>query len=118
LEDVLLRILRIEEMILIIGNADQLAANQMYKDAMERNFEVVGEAIFHIRKLRPELALTHRDKIIALRHIIVHDYYEVDPAQLWVVATEHLPLLKKEIQFFIDEENKRLFGTIYPDLDI
>ena len=84
LEDVLLRIGRIEEMIVAINSADQLAGKQLYRDAMERNFEVIGKAIYHITTLRPELSITQRDKIIALRHIIVHDYYEVDPNQLCV----------------------------------
>ncbi len=118
LEDVLYRINRIEDMIVTIGSPEALASNLMFRDAMERNFEIIGEAMFQIRKMSPDTIVTGRDKIIALRHIITHDYYDVDPKQLWATANKHLPLLKQEIIALIGEESQRLFGTDSPELDL
>lgn len=94
LEDILYRIKRIEEIIASVISIENLSSNPMFSDALERNFEVIGEALYQVRKERPRIPITGRDKIIALRHIIAHDCYDVDPKLLWSTAVKYLPLLK------------------------
>ncbi|MFM9958069.1 MAG: DUF86 domain-containing protein [Phycisphaerales bacterium] len=67
--------------------------------AVERAIEVVGEAARHIsrpfQEAHPEVPWR---KIIAMRHIIAHDYGELDHEAIWRVATTHIPELIAMIQ--------------------
>lgn len=38
-----------------------------------------------------------------MRHVLVHDYYHIDPEELWNVITEDLPTLKEQISKYIEE---------------
>lgn len=38
-----------------------------------------------------------------MRHILVHDYYQINKDILWSVITEDLPALKAQIQQYLDE---------------
>lgn len=42
-------------------------------------------------------------KIIGMRHTLVHQYFEVDPALVWQVVVYFLPQLKGEIQTGLTE---------------
>lgn len=118
LEDVRLRIERIGKLMQTVTSFEALQSDVLYQDALERNFEIIGEAMYQIRKIRPDIPITNKDQIIGMRHIIAHDYYKVNPRQLWETVVNHLPLLQEEIGRLIDEENQRLFGTSAPELDL
>ena len=68
------------------------------KFASVKQLEIIGEAANRINKEtkseHPEVEWT---KIIALRNILVHDYYIVDENIVWNIITEDLPKLKKQI---------------------
>lgn len=85
--------------------------------AFERAFELIGEALYHVRKERPDIEISDINKIIGLRHLLAHEYYEIEQDRLWIAATINLPVLKHEIELLIDEENLKLFGTTNPNLD-
>jgi uncharacterized protein with HEPN domain len=44
------------------------------------------------------LAVSNKNKIIALRHIIVHDYDIIEDGSIWIICKKHLPVLKDEIE--------------------
>jgi uncharacterized protein with HEPN domain len=73
--------------------ADYLA-DRMLRGAVERHVEIIGEAAGRVspafRAAHPELPWP---KIIAQRHVLVHEYGDIQPELLWKVATEHLPAL-------------------------
>jgi uncharacterized protein with HEPN domain len=117
LEDIKQFITEIESNVAQIQTFANYTASNLYKMAFERAFELIGEALYHIRKERPDIVITDMQKIIGLRHIIAHAYYEVEHERLWVVATKYLPVLKEEVEHWINEENIRLFGTTNPNLD-
>jgi uncharacterized protein with HEPN domain len=66
--------------------------NEMLRDAVERRVEVFGEAARRIsqasRDAHPEVPW---HKIMATRHILAHDYGEVDADIMWRIATQHIP---------------------------
>ncbi len=72
--------------------------------AVERKFGIIGEAMSRLSKLRPELVLTITDinKIIGLRHILVHDYDRIKDETLWEIIEKHLPVLLREIDGLIE----------------
>lgn len=67
----------------------------MLQAAVERQFEIIGEALGRLSKLDEEAAarISGRRRIIAFRNILIHGYADVDPGLVWDVATTHLPRL-------------------------
>lgn len=76
---------------------------QKTRFAAIKQLEIIGEAANHIgnyiKKSSPHISW---DQIIALRHILVHDYYQVDNAILWRIIAIHLPEFKMQINELIE----------------
>ena len=80
------------------GFADYVG-DAMLRAAVEREFEIIGEALGQLAKLDQELAAgisEHRD-IVAFRNILIHVYAEVDDRLVWDVVETKLPVLIREI---------------------
>ncbi|EQD86550.1 DUF86 domain-containing protein [Saccharopolyspora erythraea] len=67
----------------------------MLRSAVERQFEIIGEALNQLSKVDSELAAQVPDlaRIVAFRNILIHGYATVDDALVWQVLTERLPRL-------------------------
>ncbi len=78
----------------------------MLRAAVERQFEIIGEAISQLARLDRELAsrITNYRRIIAFRNILIHGYAEVDDGLVWDVVETNLPLLRQEVETLINEE--------------
>ena len=52
----------------------------MLRAAVERQFEIIGEAVFQLARLEGELAarITNYRRVIAFRNILIHGYSDVD----------------------------------------
>lgn len=76
---------------------DDYLANAMLRAAVERQFEIIGEALNQLSKAAPEIASAIPDlpRIVAFRKILVHGYATVDDALVWQVLTERLPELQR-----------------------
>jgi uncharacterized protein with HEPN domain len=74
---------------------DQFASDPDRRLICERCFEIIGEAVRQLLQQRPDLAprIPEAPRIIALRNIVIHAYFLVDPAVLLDVAQRHLPPL-------------------------
>jgi uncharacterized protein with HEPN domain len=72
--------------------------NFLVTDAVERRLAIIGEALAKALKLNPNIQISNQKKIIALRHILVHDYDLVDDNTIWAIVKVYLPLLKTEIE--------------------
>jgi uncharacterized protein with HEPN domain len=68
------------------------------KRAVERNLEIVGEALSRIKKQNTDFLLTNERKIIDTRNRIAHGYDTVSDDIIWSIVINHLPLLKTEVQ--------------------
>ncbi|MEY3417463.1 MAG: hypothetical protein RL060_1575 [Bacteroidota bacterium] len=55
------------------------ASNLLLQQAVERNFEIMGEAMNRILKLKPDIVISHTRKIVDTRNKIVHGYDEIEP---------------------------------------
>jgi len=68
--------------------------------AVERDFEIIGEALNRIRAIDEELLerISEYQRIIGFRNILIHGYDVVDEIIVWQAVENHLPLLKGEIQ--------------------
>jgi uncharacterized protein with HEPN domain len=77
-------------------------ADQKTKDAVVRNFEIIGEAASKLpNEFRKDNSQIDWPGVIGFRNILVHDYFGIDYRILWTIKTEHLPKLKKEIRSLI-----------------
>lgn len=67
------------------------------RSAVERQFEIVGEALAQLARLDRALAQRVPDirEIIAFRNLLIHGYAQVDPARVWRAVEENLPQLRK-----------------------
>ncbi len=82
-------------------NYDNYKQNSLLKRAIERNLEIIGEAMNRICKEDPGLTIQNSKRIIGLRNQIIHGYDSVSDENIWGIITIHLPKLKKEIDSLI-----------------
>ena len=68
------------------------------KRAVERNIEIIGEAMNRILTRNDSIDLTNTRRIIDTRNRIIHGYDTVSDEILWSIIIRHLPVLKQEIQ--------------------
>lgn len=75
-------------------------AHDMLRLAVERQFEIIGEALSRLLKLDAAVAaqITNYRKIIDFRNAITHGYDTVDDQLVWDVVQNRLPLLKQEVE--------------------
>ena len=64
---------------------------------IERDLEIIGEAVNKMLKIDPSLKLTGAAHVVGLRNLIIHSYATVDPAILWGIINKDIPILKEEI---------------------
>jgi uncharacterized protein with HEPN domain len=77
--------------------------NTMLKRAVERDLEIIGEAVNRIIKNDPEFLskISNAKAIIALRNQVIHAYDNISDENIWSVLITHLPKLKDEINELI-----------------
>ncbi len=74
-------------------------ADRTLRQAVERNFEIIGEAVTRLARIDPESAGRIGDypQIIAFRNLLIHGYDLIDDAQVWQVITQDLPRLERQV---------------------
>ncbi len=103
LYDIKVAIASIQEYIENTPDFSSFQSNKLVKRAVEREFEIIGEAANRIRKLDSEIAIPDARKIIDLRNWVIHGYDKVDDAILWGVIRKYLPSLKTQIEALMSE---------------
>lgn len=68
--------------------------------AVERDLEIIGEAMRKIIEINPNIQITASKNIIGLRNIISHAYDSVEPEMLWGIIQKNIPVLANEIRKF------------------
>ena len=73
--------------------------DDMLRSAVERQFEVIGEALAQLHRVDAALAsrISEHRRIIAFRNILIHGYAEVDSRLVWDVIETSLVILRREI---------------------
>ncbi|ORT96163.1 hypothetical protein UK99_10240, partial [Frankia casuarinae] len=74
--------------------------------AVEREFEIIGEALNQLSKVAPDLAaaIPELPRIVAFRNILIHGYATVDDALVWQVLQEKLPELEQVVRRMLAED--------------
>lgn len=84
--------------------SDEYLSDAMLRAAVERQFEIIGEALNQLSKADPELASAVPDlpRIVAFRNILIHGYAMVDDVLVWQVLRERLPELRRVLRELLD----------------
>jgi uncharacterized protein with HEPN domain len=74
-------------------------ADRMLRQAVERNFEVIGEAIKRLAQHDPDTAarIAQYPQIIAFRNVLIHGYDLVDHALVWSTVQTQVPALLHDV---------------------
>ncbi|MYI82189.1 MAG: DUF86 domain-containing protein [Chloroflexi bacterium] len=78
----------------------------MLRAAVEREFEIIGEAIARLARV-DEAAVTGISdyrRIIAFRNVLIHGYADIDDRLVWNVVETSLPTLVREVDALLEEE--------------
>ena len=76
---------------------DHYKSNLILKRAVERNLEIIGEAMNRILKEDPIIPIEEAYRIVGLRNQIIHGYDSISDENIWAILVTHLPKLRSEI---------------------
>jgi len=68
------------------------------KRAVERNIEIIGEAMSRILNTDETIEFSNARKIVDTRNRIIHGYDTVSDDIIWSIVVKHIPILKAEIE--------------------
>ena len=77
----------------------------MLRAAVERQFEIIGEATAKLAR-HDEALVTRIDdyrRIVAFRNILIHGYADVDERLVWDVVEAKLPILRRDVEALLGE---------------
>ena len=83
----------------------RLPGDPLLRSAVERQFEIIGEAVRRIVQIQPELAerISSTRRIIAFRNRLIHAYASVADEVVWGVLDQDLPRLVQEVRSLLEE---------------
>jgi uncharacterized protein with HEPN domain len=78
-------------------DATAYADSALVRSAVERQFEIIGEALNKLSKVSPDLArqVPNLREIIGFRNVLIHGYDAIDHARVWQIAVDLAPELKR-----------------------
>ena len=79
------------------------AADPLLRSGVERQFEIIGEALSRLAKMDPETARQVGDvrRIIAFRNVLAHAYAVVDSRVVWDIVQSQLPILHATVSHLL-----------------
>lgn len=77
--------------------------NKLLRRAIEREIEIIGEAISRALKQDPDLQIENARRIVDTRNWVIHGYDKVDDVIIWGIVVNHLPKLQQEIQKYLQD---------------
>ena len=85
---------------------DDYINERAFRSAVERELQIIGEALIHLEKTTPELAarIPEYQNIIGFRHVLVHGYDRLDPMTVWNVIETKLDGLSEKIRSLLDAD--------------
>ncbi len=77
----------------------------MLRSAVERQFEIIGEALNQLLRQEPDLQekISDAPLIIAFRNRLIHGYATVSDEVVWGVVEGYLPVLSSEVRSLLRE---------------
>ncbi len=81
-------------------------ADPLLRSGVERQFEIIGEALSQALRAEPGLAarLSNTGRIVAFRNRLIHGYSNVSNEVVWGVLEANLPVLRREVDALLAEK--------------
>lgn len=81
------------------------SGDRLLRQAVERNLEIVGEAVGRLRRDDPDAAsrLSEHERIVAFRNVLIHGYDLVDDELVWDTIETKLPVLLSEVEELLQD---------------
>ncbi len=83
-------------------NFEFYESNKLVRRAVEREIEIIGEAVNRILKINPEIDISSTRRIVNLRNWVIHSYDNVDNVIIWGIINKEIPLLRKQVEKLIN----------------
>lgn len=77
---------------------EEYKSNKTKRRAVERELEIIGEAVNNLLKLNPNINISFARQMVDLRNKVIHAYDNVNDMVIWGIIVNHLPKLEKEVQ--------------------
>ena len=85
-------------------NLDDMQTSKMMFFAVVKNIEIIGEAANNLTKeIREKHSEVSWKDVISMRHVLVHDYYNIDAKTAWQTAKDNLPELRRQICAILEQ---------------
>ncbi|HUR29684.1 MAG TPA: HepT-like ribonuclease domain-containing protein [Planctomycetota bacterium] len=78
---------------------ESFRADRVVRQATERNFEIMGEALRRLERLDPPTFRSIGDahRVVQFRDVLAHGYDVVDPEVVWRIVQTDLPELLRRV---------------------
>lgn len=86
-----------------ISTIELFSSNITVKRSVEREFEIIGEAMNNLISADPGIKISDSRKIIAMRNRIIHGYDSVDDVVIWNAIVRNIPVLEEEIDALLKD---------------
>lgn len=73
------------------------------RKAVERNIEIIGEAMNRLLQKDPAIPITYARKVVDTRNYIIHGYDSVSYEILWAIIVRDLPVLESEVRSLLNK---------------
>lgn len=106
LRDILSSIIEIESF--MEGRPKEYATfcdDTLFRRGVERNIEIMGEAMNQVLKLNPNIPITAARKVVDTRNFVIHAYDSLKPDILWGIVINHMPLLRRQVEDLLNGED-------------
>lgn len=103
LTDIILSISSIDEHLEGRRILDEYLSNKTKRRAVERELEIIGEAVSKLLKINPEISISYARQIVDLRNKVIHAYDNVNDIVIWNIIMNHLPKLNTEAETLIKD---------------
>lgn len=79
---------------------EQFGADVVLHSAVERKFEIIGEALAQLARANAELAaqIPQLSEIVAFRNLLIHGYAVIDRSRVWEIVRDDLPSLRATLK--------------------
>jgi uncharacterized protein with HEPN domain len=98
LKDIEQAIVEIDDFLPTNRNFFEFQKDLKCRKAVERNIEIIGEAMNRILKTDPSFPLENSRKIVDTRNRIIHGYDTISEDVLWLIVIKYLPELAKQVK--------------------
>lgn len=85
---------------------DDYLQDEMLRSAVERQFEIIGEAMTRLRKSDALMAarISEYERIVSFRNALIHGYDQIDHRTIWRIIEQKLPILTAELEQLLKDQ--------------